>query len=50
MPMRFIIIWLLCSVAFSICHTPTDAPTTIKAIVAGVLVAIAICFVPGSLG
>ena len=40
--MRFLIDWLLCSVAFAVCHQPTDMPTVLKVVVAGVLVAIAI--------
>lgn len=47
--MGFLIVWLLCTVAFCICHQPNDVPTTLKAVVAGVLVAIAICFVPEAL-
>jgi hypothetical protein len=46
MPFKFLIAWLLCSVAFSVCHQPTDTPSTLKMILAGVLVAIAICLVP----
>jgi hypothetical protein len=46
--LNFIIIWLLCAVAFAIANVPPDVMTVIKVIVAGVLIAIAICFVPGA--
>lgn len=47
MAIKFIIEWLLCSVAFAIGgREPSDTMSVIKCIVAGVLVAIAIAFVP----
>lgn len=48
--MRFLITWLLCAVAFAIPNQPSDAMTTLKIVVAGVLVAIAICLVPEAVG
>lgn len=47
--MRFLIVWLLCTVAFAIPHQPPDTKEFVKILVAGVLVAIAICLVPGAI-
>lgn len=44
--LHFIIDWLLCSVAFAVCHEPPSTMGVIKVVVAGVLVAIAISLVP----
>lgn len=47
--MRFVIDWLLCTVAFAIPNQPGDVTGVLKIVVAGVLVAIAICLVPGAI-
>jgi len=46
MALKFVIDWLLCSVAFSVVSVPPDTLAVIKVIVAGVLVAIAMTLVP----
>ena len=46
MLVRFLIIWLLCAVAFAVDREPANPMSVIKTILCGVLIAIAICFVP----
>lgn len=47
MAIKFIIEWLLCSVAFAVgAREPASTMDVIKVLVAGVLVAIAMTFVP----
>ena len=51
MAVKFFIEWLLCTVAFAVHVQPPTTMDVIKCVVAGVLVAIAIAFVPAvSLG
>jgi len=46
MGIRFIIMWLLCTVAFAIDKKPATPMAVIECVVSGVLVAISIAFVP----
>lgn len=45
----FLIDWLLCTVAFVICHVPNEVKGVLIAAAAGALVAIAIGMGPGAL-
>lgn len=42
---KFLIIWLFCTVAFAVAE-PTAPPPYGRILLAGVLIAMAICFVP----
>lgn len=47
--MNFLIDWLLCAVAFSVVTIPATPIAVARVAVAGVLIAVAIALIPGTL-
>lgn len=41
--LKFFVVWLLCSVAFAVQREPATIMDTLKTVLSGVLIAIAVC-------